>query len=255
MNDAAEYRDLKRKQAEKPTRTRRKKLKGVGKRSGGKFADLSSNNGAKTQAAFTHYAKDGANVIGIKATEGTHYVNPYFAEQVKMAHAAGLLVLPYHFAQPGEGSAAAQAEHFVATCKAAGLHMGKRRKHWFERDHLPGCLDYEIADPDGKDGAWIKTFQHVYVARTGHGYALRSPGSRGPELYGGSVVREHVSGRLRLLFWLAAYVSDPAPFWPRCIPKRFRLAWQFTDSAHLGLGKADGSHLYMTVAQLLRLAV
>jgi hypothetical protein len=257
MTHVAEYQELKRLQHRNPTHARARRIRELGKRKAGRFADLSSNNGPKTQEDFRRYARQGANVVGIKATEGTHYVNPYFAEQVQLALEVGLLVLPYHFARPDQNpnGAAAEASHFVKVCREAGLYMGRRHKHWFNRTNLPGCLDYEVGRPGGGDRRWIKRFQHAYVAHTGHGYALRSPGSKGPLLYGGSVIRERVTMPLRLLFWLAAYTESPDGWWPLSVPKRFRFAWQYTDKAHLGLGQSDGSRLYRNISELLRLAV
>jgi GH25 family lysozyme M1 (1,4-beta-N-acetylmuramidase) len=53
----------------------------------------------------------------IKATEGTTYVNPYFASDIAQARSAGLVVGAYHFAQPRLpiSSAAADARHYVRT--------------------------------------------------------------------------------------------------------------------------------------------
>lgn len=49
----------------------------------------------------------------VKATEGTSYVNPYYASDSKAALAAGLLVGAYAFATPDDASGAAEAKYFL----------------------------------------------------------------------------------------------------------------------------------------------
>lgn len=226
----------------------------LGKKPAGQFADLSSNNGPKTQEDFHRYAKIGHNVVALKTTEGTKYVNPFFREQVRMAKRAGLIVMPYHFAQPGQGSAKSQAEHFVRTCRKAGLRMGPRRRFWFLRDELPGCLDYEVAS-GRSDDAWIASFAHVYRSLTEHGQRSgRAVEDQGPILYGGSVVRENVHHRLPYFFWLAAYVPSPETYWPRLATGSLKIAWQYSEHVDLGFGKADASRLRCTVRELVQLA-
>jgi GH25 family lysozyme M1 (1,4-beta-N-acetylmuramidase) len=76
----------------------------------------------------------------IKATEGTGYVNPYFATDYPQAKAAGLIVGAYHFAQPRLpiSSAADQARHYVRT---VGTFRGT--------GILPPVLDLECAGTGG----------------------------------------------------------------------------------------------------------
>jgi GH25 family lysozyme M1 (1,4-beta-N-acetylmuramidase) len=230
-----------------------RRIRRLGEKPAGQFADLSSNNGPKTQADFDAYAKGGHNLVALKATEGAKYVNPLFIEQVRFAKRAGLIVLPYHFAQPDQSSAKAQAEHFVHTCRRAGLRMGPRRRFWFLRDELPGCLDYEVASKRSDD-AWIAAFGHVYHGLTDHGSIKGMNGAEGPTVYGGSVIRENVTGTLSTFFWLAAYVTSPADYWPRLSDHYLRWAWQYSETIDLGFGKADASRLRCNVRELVRLA-
>jgi GH25 family lysozyme M1 (1,4-beta-N-acetylmuramidase) len=65
------------------------------------FVDLSSNNGPQALDAKA-YAEAGHVLVAVKATEGLDYVNPDWAAQVHAAHEAGVSVLHYHFAQPGD---------------------------------------------------------------------------------------------------------------------------------------------------------
>jgi GH25 family lysozyme M1 (1,4-beta-N-acetylmuramidase) len=258
MTTAKRYRRSKRKlrrNAAHPKALARR-IKRLGKKPAGQFADLSSNNGLKTQADFDRYAKNGHNLVVIKATEGISYTNPEFAEQVRMAKRAGLIVMAYHFAKPGEGTAKAQAEHFVHTCKSAGMHCGRRRRFWFMRDELPGCLDYEVEG--GHDEAFIQTFKKRYRALTDHNAGRkrnRLAPDAGPVLYGGSVIRETCHGTINLLFWLAAYVSSPGAYWPAVIPRENHWSWQYGDDVDLGFGPADASRYFGSIRDLIRLAI
>jgi GH25 family lysozyme M1 (1,4-beta-N-acetylmuramidase) len=242
-----------------PARALRRRVRRLGGRKVARFADVSSNNGPLSRAAIAAYAKD-HDLLIVKVSEGTSYVNPYAAQVIAWAKAEGLIVCPYHFARPDQGNGAAEeARHFVKACRQVGLRLGKRRRLWFRRDELPGCLDYEEPAP-GDDRDWIETFKGVYRDLTKHGYTAwrkhTSGATAGPLLYGGSIVREQVAAALHLLFWLAAYVDSPDAYWPSCIPQRLRMAWQYTDHESFpGIGQADGSVFYGRVRDLVRLAV
>lgn len=75
---------------------------------------------------------DGVTFAFVKATEGSTYVNPYFAGDWEATRGVGILHGAYHFARPSVGTAAAQARHFVAT---AGNHD--------QVGDLPPVLDLE----------------------------------------------------------------------------------------------------------------
>jgi len=76
----------------------------------GFIVDLSSNN----THPIDYAAAKAAGVIAaiIKATDGTGYTNPYFAEDAAGFEAVGVPVLAYHFAEFTD--AAAEATHFVS---------------------------------------------------------------------------------------------------------------------------------------------
>lgn len=263
MTTASAFRAVKRRLARggHVTRTLRRRARRLGGKKVGVFRDVSSNNGPISAESMKSFAKEGGDLIVIKVSEGTSYVNPYAEDTIAKAKKVGLIVVPYHFSCPDEGTApSAEAAHFVQASRDVGLRLGPRRKLWFLRDELPGCLDYEENASSGNDEAWIEGFKHAYRNRTHHGITSwrgkKSSATAGPLLYGGSIVRERVSGTLRLLFWLAAYVSDPSPYWPACIPKRLRMAWQYTDSKDgQGLGGTDASVFYGRVRDLVRLAI
>jgi GH25 family lysozyme M1 (1,4-beta-N-acetylmuramidase) len=110
------------------------------------------------------YSK-GARFAYIKATEGTGYVNPYFAQQYNGSYNVGMIRGSYHFARPNISSGATQADYFVA-------HGGG-----WSRDGktLPGALDIEWNPYSGgtcyglsQTGmvAWIKAFSDEYHRKT-----------------------------------------------------------------------------------------
>ena len=108
---------------------------------------------------------NGARFAYIKATEGTTYQNPYFAQQYNGSYNAGIIRGAYHFATPNTSSGAAQATFFVD-------HGGG-----WSRDGktLPPALDLEY-NPYGSSCygkthaqmvAWIRDFANTVKARTG----------------------------------------------------------------------------------------
>jgi GH25 family lysozyme M1 (1,4-beta-N-acetylmuramidase) len=109
------------------------------------FADISNNNGG---AAFHGHAykSAGHKLIGLKASEGSGFIDPDHAAWAHAAHAAGLAVLHYHFARPEAGNPIGQARHFK---EALGGHFIKGR------DRL--ACDLETSLPkEGK--AWLGEF-------------------------------------------------------------------------------------------------
>lgn len=63
---------------------------------------------------WTKAAANGAKFAYVKASEGTEYSNPYFADQYAGAASAGMLRGAYHFAlPPNASSGAAQASYFL----------------------------------------------------------------------------------------------------------------------------------------------
>lgn len=73
--------------------------------------DVSSHQGNVNWAAT---AGKGAKFAYVKATEGTTYVNPYFAQQYNGAYKSGMVRGAYHFATPNTSSGVSQADHFMS---------------------------------------------------------------------------------------------------------------------------------------------
>lgn len=107
----------------------------------------------------------GARFAYVKATEGTGYVNPWFAQQYDGSYGVGMIRGAYHFARPDVSGGAAQANYFVD--HGGGWSPDGRT--------LPGALDAEY-NPYGETcygldpvamSLWLRDFSDTYRARTG----------------------------------------------------------------------------------------
>lgn len=88
-----------------------------------------------------------AGVI-IKATQGVDYVNPYFAGDVAGAHAAGLLVGAYHYAEPAKNADPhAELNAFLRVAQVHDLELGA----WLDWEDNGGQAWYSLA-------GWCETF-------------------------------------------------------------------------------------------------
>ncbi|MFK0097604.1 MULTISPECIES: lysozyme [unclassified Streptomyces] len=124
--------------------------------------DVSSHQG---NVAWSTLWNSGVKWAYTKATEGTYYTNPYFAQQYNGSYNVGMIRGSYHFATPDTTSGAVQANYFVD-------HGGGWSK---DGKTLPGVLDIEWnpygAQCYGKTAAqmvsWIRDFVNTYKARTG----------------------------------------------------------------------------------------
>jgi GH25 family lysozyme M1 (1,4-beta-N-acetylmuramidase) len=120
-------------------------------------------------------AGDAIGFAYVKATEGTYYLSPTFADQYNGAYDAGLTRGAYHFAIPSDSDGATQADYFVDN--GGG---------WSNDGHtLPGVLDIEY-NPYPSEGdtcydmnpseltAWTDDFLTEYQALTGRDAVIYS---------------------------------------------------------------------------------
>lgn len=183
-----------------------------------KGLDVSSHQGnVNWRGAWTN----GARFAYIKATEGTSYRNPYFAQQYNGSYNVGMIRGAYHFARPNISSGTTQADYFVA-------HGGG-----WSRDGktLPGALDIEWNPYSGgtcyglsQAGmvAWVKAFSDEYHRKT----------TRWPVIYTATSWWSQCTGNRGDFtstnpLWVARYASAPGtlPYaW------RFYTFWQYADS-------------------------
>jgi GH25 family lysozyme M1 (1,4-beta-N-acetylmuramidase) len=123
--------------------------------------DVSSYQGnVNWSSAWSH----GARWAYVKATEGTGYTNPYFAQQYNGSYNIGMIRGAYHFARPNLSSGVTQANYFVD-------HGGGWSK---DGKTLPGAVDLENY-PGGANcygmsqstmRTWIGSFVNQYHSRT-----------------------------------------------------------------------------------------
>lgn len=129
--------------------------------------DVSSHQG---NVDWQHWWDQGKRFAYAKATEGTSYENPYFAQQYNGSYDIGMIRGAYHFALPDNSSGAAQANFFVDN---GGGWSGDGKT-------LPGALDMEY-NPYGSTcyglspsamADWIRDFSDTYHSRTGRHPAI-----------------------------------------------------------------------------------
>ncbi len=86
-----------------------------------RFVDLSNNNGPHIdfRTIARHARTTGITCAELKATEGTTFVDPYYATWREEARQWGIRTFAYHFARPDEhpgiAGATAEAAHFCET--------------------------------------------------------------------------------------------------------------------------------------------
>ncbi|WP_051115040.1 lysozyme [Actinokineospora enzanensis] len=137
----------------------------------------------------------------VKATEGTGYTNPYFAQQYNGSYAVGMVRGAYHFAVPDRSSGAAQAGYFVSN-GGGWSRDGKT---------LPGVVDLEYnpygATCYGKSqsamASWIRDFTGTYRTRTGRDVVIYTSTSWWSQCVGNTAF----AGTNPL--WVARYASSP----------------------------------------------
>lgn len=187
------------------------------------FADISNNN---PQTIGWHaYRSEGHVLVGLKASEGTNFVDKYHATRSQEAHKAGVWVIHYHFAHPNR-SAGAQAQFF----------WNQIRTHFAARDFA--CVDIEVSDGFTYPAInqWVRAFTAEFRRVSGHtliGYSgesfLGSLGSCGINRW-----------------WVAKYGSG----FPVAPANASVWAFQFTDGSAgpephsaAGIGHCDMSRL------------
>ena len=178
-------------------------------------------SGYQGNVNWTAAWNNGARFAYVKATEGTGYTNPYFAQQYNGSYNVGMIRGSYHFARPNVSSGATQANYFVD-------HGGG-----WSRDGktLPGALDIEWNPYSGgtcyglsQSGmvAWIKSFSDQYHART----------TRWPVIYTATSWWSQCTGNLGDFtstnpLWVARYSSSVG-----ALPYAWGVYtfWQYADS-------------------------
>ncbi|MBJ7904276.1 lysozyme [Streptomyces sp. NPDC003656] len=186
--------------------------------------DVSGHQGSVDWATLWN---SGVRWAYTKATEGTYYTNPSFAQQYNGSYNVGMIRGAYHFATPDTTTGAAQANYFVD-------HGGG-----WSRDGktLPGTLDIEwnpYGDACyGKTPAamvsWIADFLNTYRARTGRDAVIYTATSWWTQCTGNSAAFAANNP-----LWIARYAAAPGT-----LPAGWgvQTMWQYTSS-----GPTVGDH-------------
>ncbi|ARP74573.1 lysozyme [Streptomyces sp. MUSC 125] len=177
-----------------------------------------------------------------KATEGTYYTNPYFAQQYNGSYGVGMIRGSYHFATPDTTGGATQADWFVD-------HGGGWSK---DAKTLPGVLDIEwnpygdacFGKSKSAMVSWISDFLGRYKSRTGRDAVIYTATSWWTQCTGNYAG----FGRTNPL-WIARYASTVGP-----LPSGWAAytMWQYTSS---GKTVGDHDHFNGSVDQLRDFAV
>jgi len=191
----------------------------------GSGVDVSSHQHPGGAAIDWRSVKAAGQSFGfIKATEGTHYTNPYFASDWKGAGAAGLLRGAYHFARPALplSTAIDQARYFVSR---TGTMTGKR--------DLPAVLDLETSGGLSRTdlARWTRTWLTEVKRLTGTAPIIYTGYSFWRDKVGNPT---DIGADYRLM--LASYPSNPnsATFRP-LVPAGWRnwTFWQYTSTGRV----------------------
>ena len=179
--------------------------------------DVSSHQGAVN---WTTAKANGARFAYVKATEGTTYRNPEFAQQYNGSFNVGMIRGAYHFALPDRSSGAAQGNFFVD-------HGGGWSN---DGKTLPPAIDLEYnpygASCYGKSQsamvAWIRDIANTVKARTG----------RDPVFYTSTSWWSLCTGNNGSFsnnpLWIPRYGSSAVGTLPASWT--FQTIWQFADS-------------------------
>ncbi|WP_372409599.1 lysozyme [Streptomyces luteireticuli] len=186
--------------------------------------DVSSHNG---NVPWGTLWDSGVRFAYTKATEGTGYTNPYFAQQYDGSYDAGMIRGAYHFALPDHSSGAAQANYFV---DHGGGWSGDGKT-------LPGVLDMEYNPYGGTCYgmsasslvSWTKDFFATYRARTGRDAVIYTATAWWRQCTGDNGSFGSVNP-----LWIPRYGSSPGT-----LPNGwgFHTFWQYTDT-----GPTVGDH-------------
>ncbi|MDQ1738722.1 MAG: beta-N-acetylhexosaminidase, partial [Pseudonocardiales bacterium] len=185
----------------------------------GRGLDVSSAQGnVGWQGAYN----DGARFAYVKATEGTSYLNPYFAQQYNGSYNIGMIRGAYHYAHPESSTGLIQAEYFLGH---GGGWSGDGKT-------LPPALALQPGTSATCYGltaagmvSWIKAFSDDLHTRT----------SKYPMIYTTFSWWNSCTGNSSAFaatnpFWIASYGSTP----PASIPAG-SATWTIWQSASSGL--------------------
>lgn len=173
--------------------------------------DVSNHQGEIDWSAVVAHC--GIKFAFIKASEGGTYQDKFYARNVSLARAAGLLTGPYHFFRP-RGPVSLQVENFLNVLNSA------------ETTDLPPVLDLETPGEWGQ----FTVSQRVELV-TEFLTSVKSKLGRSPIIYMSASFSRDVLAEASMLIdyklWVAHYTTAPEPWVPA--PWANWTFWQHTD--------------------------
>ncbi|HEX8096313.1 lysozyme [Jatrophihabitans sp.] len=200
--------------------------------------DVSGHQG---NVAWSTAWNNGARFAYVKATEGTSYTNPYFAQQYNGSYNVGMIRGAYHFATPNTSSGTTQADYFI---NHGGGWSGDGKT-------LPPALDIEY-NPYGSTCfglsqssmvSWIRAFSNEVHYRT----------NKYPMIYSTLDWWTTCTGNTSAFaatnpFWIARYSSTPPT------PPAGTATWTMWQYASSGTFPGDQDYFNGAYTQLQALA-
>lgn len=187
---------------------------------------------------WTAVKASGQDFAFIKASEGTGYINPYFADDSQKAQQAGVMPGSYHYAKPQLGTGRAEARYY-----AAALATGSQPS-------LPPVLDLE--ETGGLNTTQLQDWVRDFVDE------IRKLTGRDPIMYTSPGFWQSYMGNTtefsELPLWLAYWSSTP----PTDLPGGWDYItfWQYSETGTVNgvRGTVDLNKYYGDDAQLQALA-
>jgi lysozyme len=191
--------------------------------------DISAYQHVGKPIDWQEIARQGVQFVSVKASEGTYYRNPYYGPDTRAAKAAGLIVLPYVFANPAAAGGAPTARYAVGVTGKHGP-SGSPLVVDLENDPYKKKSDcYGVSR--GETIKWIAGFLAQAHKMTGRWPVIYTTAAWWSECTGGTSRFNHDP------LWLAAFgPSSPA------VPAPWRrwAFWQYSDNGKLaGIGQVD----------------
>ena len=127
-----------------------------------------------------------------RATEGVNYTDPTFITNMANGNSAGMVMGAYHFAQPDNSGAVAQADSFLSVAR-----------NYIGTGYLPPVLDLEVGMSSFTSDSlsnWVQTWMSTVQNATGVS----------PVLYAGQTYINYLDSTLNVYgLWIALWNNNP----------------------------------------------
>ncbi|WP_067089215.1 GBS Bsp-like repeat-containing protein [Streptococcus marmotae] len=193
------------------------------------FVDVSSHNGSLSVSDYHDLLNQGVAGVVVKLTEGTSYLNPFAAEQIRNAQAVGMKVSVYHYSHFTDAkSAQEEARYFAAAAQRLGLSKDIAMVNDIEEQKTRNNINANMK-------AW-----EAEMRRLGYGNLLHYAGASWIDVntlgYAGPIQTDLFGLKN---FWVAQYPYNSLDVQQARTMSMHSsaAAWQFTSSAQLLAGK------------------